>query len=86
MKEIRKKMIDSMIRLYGFEDERTIEFARIAESWADDADHDKMLRTIVESHIRYSVVYQQGKPTNKLKKIKKTIDRCFCTCYNKYNK
>lgn len=57
MKEIRKKMIDSMIRLYGFEDERTIEFARIAESWADDADHDKMLRTIVESHIRYSVVY-----------------------------
>ena len=57
MTEIRKKMIDSMIRLYGFEDERTIEFARLAESWADDTDHDKMLRTIVESHIHYSEVY-----------------------------
>lgn len=57
MKEIRKTMVDLMIRMYGFEDERTIEFARIAESWADDADHDKMLRTIVESHIRYNAVY-----------------------------
>ena len=57
MTEIRKAMVDSMIRLYGFEDERTIEFARLAESWTDDTDHDKMLRTIVESHIHYSEVY-----------------------------
>ena len=57
MTEIRKAMVDSIIRLYGFEDERTIEFARIAENWADNTDHDKMLRSIVESHIHYSVVY-----------------------------
>lgn len=57
MTKIRKAMVDSMIRMYGFEDERTIEFARLAESWPDDTDHDKMLRTIVESHIHYSEVY-----------------------------
>ena len=57
MTEVRKAMVDSMIKMYGFEDERTIEFARIAESWTNDSEHDRLLRVIVESHIYYSEVY-----------------------------
>lgn len=46
MTEIREEMLTRMIRVYGFEHEVTIEFARLLES--DMSDHD--LETILKAH------------------------------------
>lgn len=52
MNELREKLIDRMIRIYGFEHELVIAFAELCEStWIpDDA-----LTAMVESHERYPV-------------------------------
>ena len=52
MNELREKLIDRMIHIYGFEHELVITFAELCEStWIpDDA-----LTAMVESHERYPV-------------------------------
>lgn len=47
MTENRERMLSEMIRIYGFEHEVTIEFARLLES---DTMTDKDLETILKAH------------------------------------
>lgn len=47
MNEMRENLLDRMIRIYGFEHEVVIEFARMCES---DAYTDKDLEVLVKCH------------------------------------
>lgn len=47
MNEFREKLIDRMIRLYGFEHEIVIDFARTCEN---SSIPDNMLEIVVEQH------------------------------------
>ena len=52
MNELREKLIDRMIRIYGFENPNVIAFAKLCESdWMPD----KALVTFVECHEEYPV-------------------------------
>jgi hypothetical protein len=46
----REKLIDRMIRIYGFEHDLVIQFAKLCERYADCATNDKMLAILVEAH------------------------------------
>lgn len=48
--DIRENLIDEMIRIYGFENPITIEFAEMCENPKWDI---KTLKTILESHKLY---------------------------------
>lgn len=50
MNKLRKNLLDSMIRIYGFEHEAVVQFARACESMPDDEAHDKRLRFTVMLH------------------------------------
>lgn len=50
MTETRKRMVDRMVRLYGFESGIVIDFCRYCEEWKNDAEHDRYLEAIVTSH------------------------------------
>ena len=47
---MREKLIDRMIRIYGFENPIVIWFCRLCEEWEDIEDRDRLLETIVKSH------------------------------------
>ena len=52
MNELREKLIDRMIRIYGFEHKMVVDFAKLCEStWISD----KALTTMVECHEEYPV-------------------------------
>ncbi len=46
----REALLDRIIRIYGFEHEVTLDFARLCEEWVDDIAHDRILEMLVESH------------------------------------
>jgi hypothetical protein len=50
MTEFREKLLDRMIRLYGFENPMVIEFAKMCETYPQGANWDKGLKTLVECH------------------------------------
>lgn len=50
MNDKRKKMVDKMIKLYGFESPITIEFAGLCERYADNPFCDVMLEILVAAH------------------------------------
>jgi hypothetical protein len=50
MNEIREKLLDRIIRIYGFENEITLDFARFAESLPEGEPYDRVLTCLVESH------------------------------------
>ena len=50
MNKLRENLLDSMIRIYGFEHEAVVQFARACESMPDDEAHDKILRFTVMLH------------------------------------
>lgn len=50
MNEKRKKMVDRMIKVYGFESPITIEFAELCERYADNPFCDVMLEILVTAH------------------------------------
>lgn len=50
MSNERKKMVDKMIKLYGFESPITIEFAELCERYSDNEWNDKMLDLLVTAH------------------------------------
>ena len=47
---MREKLIDRMIRIYGFENPIVIEFCRLCEIWEDTNEKDRFLEVIVKSH------------------------------------
>ena len=47
---MREKLIDRMIRIYGFENPIVIEFCRLCEKLEDTKEKDKLLEAIVKSH------------------------------------
>ena len=47
---MREKLIDRMIRIYGFENPIVIEFCRLCENWEDTNEKDRFLEAIVKSH------------------------------------
>ncbi len=47
---MREQLLDRMIRIYGFEHEIVIEFARMCEEWLPTKNNDKALETLVKCH------------------------------------
>ena len=47
---MREKLIDRMIRIYGFENPIVIWFCRLCEEWEDIEDRDRLLEVIVKAH------------------------------------
>lgn len=52
---MREQLLDRMIRIYGFEHEIVIEFARMCEEWSSTENNDKALETLVKCHEEYPV-------------------------------
>jgi hypothetical protein len=50
MNATKEKLIDRMIRIYGFEHDLVIQFAGLCERYANNATNDKMLTILVEAH------------------------------------
>lgn len=59
MSEYRKNLIDRMIRLYGFEDEKVINFSNLCEKHVDSKEWDNVLRTLVITHEEYPVMDEE---------------------------
>ena len=47
---MREQLLDRMIRIYGFEHEIVIEFARMCEEWLSTENNDKALEILVKCH------------------------------------
>lgn len=47
---MRERLLDRMIKIYGFEHEIVIEFARMCEEWLPTENNDKALETLVKCH------------------------------------
>ena len=47
---MREQLLDRMIKIYGFEHEIVIEFARMCEEWLPTKNNDKALETLVKCH------------------------------------
>ena len=47
---MREQLLDRMIRIYGFEHEIVIEFARMCKEWLPTENNDKALETLVKCH------------------------------------
>lgn len=50
MSNFRESLIDRMIRLYGYENNLVIDFAKMCEAWAKNDWNDKCLALLVASH------------------------------------
>ena len=73
---MREQLLDRMIRIYGFEHEIIIEFARMCEEWLPTENNNKALETLVK--------YHEENPVGFDKEFQKRIDKLFKMCYNKY--
>ena len=47
---MREQLLDRMIKIYGFEHEIVIEFAKMCEEWLPTKNNDKALETLVKCH------------------------------------
>ena len=59
MTDYRKNLIDRMIRLYGFEDEKVIAFVNLCERYANSKEWDNVLQTLVITHEEYPVMDEE---------------------------
>ena len=75
---MREQLLDRMIRIYGFEHEVVIEFARMCES---DNFTDKDLEVIVEAHEANRVGFDEDENFQK-----KGVDKRSPQWYNDYRK
>ena len=50
MSELREKLLDRMIRMYGMEHEIVISFAKLCETWDNGGIWDEALETLVKAH------------------------------------
>lgn len=49
-KNMREKLIERMIKVYGYEHQITIDFCRLCENWENTPLNDKTLKMLVEAH------------------------------------
>ena len=47
---MRERLVDRMIRIYGFENKNVIEFCRWCEEWENTEAEDRLLEAIVRLH------------------------------------
>lgn len=47
---MREQLLDRMIKIYGFEHEVVIEFARMCEEWLPTENNNNALETLVKCH------------------------------------
>ena len=59
MSDYRKNLIDRMIRLYGFEDEKVIDFANLCEKHTNSKEWDNVLWTLVITHEEFPVIDEE---------------------------
>ena len=57
---MREKLIDRMIRIYGFENPIVIEFCRLCEKWEATNEKDRFLEAIVKSHEEFPQLNDEG--------------------------
>ena len=50
---MREKLIDRMIRIYGFENPIVIRFCKLCEVWEDTECMNRLLEMIVKAHEEY---------------------------------
>jgi len=50
MTEKRQKLLDRIIRIYGYEHEITIDFAKMCENYPNGENCEKALETLVKIH------------------------------------
>ena len=60
MNELREKLLDRMIRIYGFEHEITISFAKLCETWDNTDTYDQALETLVKAHEEFPQIEEEG--------------------------
>ena len=77
---MREQLLDRMIRIYGFEHEIVIEFARMCEEWLPTEINDKALETLVKCHEENPVGFNDEDEDFQ----KKGLDKPKRVCYNKY--
>lgn len=56
---MREQLLDRMIRIYGFEHEIVIEFARMCEEWLPTENNNKTLETLVKYHEKNPVGFDK---------------------------
>ena len=78
---MREQLLDRMIRIYGFEHEIAIEFARMCEEWLPTENNDKALETLVKCHEENPVGFDDDEDFQK-----RGLDNKPHRCYNKCNK
>ena len=76
---MREQLLDRMIRIYGFEHEIVIEFARMCEEWLPTENNDKALETLVKCHEENPVGFDDDEDFQK-----KSVDKLQKAYYNKY--
>lgn len=59
MNKNRERMLDEMIRIYGFEHEVVIEFAKLCETW--ELDKDNLLEAILKAHKEFPQIEDDEK-------------------------
>ena len=80
---MREQLLDRMIKIYGFEHEIVIEFARMCEEWLPTENNDKALETLVKCHEESPVGFDDDDEDFQKKGGLTTSPR---RCYNKCNK
>lgn len=53
MSEVRENLLTRMIRIYGFENDITIQFAKLLEDWEENDINNRMLLLLVMAHEDY---------------------------------
>lgn len=59
MNTTRENLLDRMIRIYGFENPITIQFAELCESYPNNEISDKMLTILVEAHEAEPQIFEE---------------------------
>lgn len=60
MTMLREKLVDRMIRIYGFENQIVIDFCKICETYPQTEAYDKTLRILVECHEQFPVLNEEA--------------------------
>ena len=76
---MREQLLDRMIKIYGFEHEIVIEFARMCEEWLPTENNDKALETLVKCHEDSPVGFDDDEDFQE-----RGLDNKPHRCYNKY--
>ena len=80
---MREQLLDRMIRIYGFEHEIVIEFARMCEEWLPTKNNDKALETLVKCHEENPVGFDNDDEDFQKRGLDNQPGRCYNKCIKK---